>query len=67
MQVFDWDKLRPKVNGKQRTRDAIIRHAFNQWVEGHSCYDDDSQIETADRFFLFRAAWIICEGFIENE
>ena len=60
MTVFDWDKLRPKLD-KQATRDATIKAAFQQWMDGHSDFDEMSSCEIQGMYGMFRAAWIICE------
>jgi hypothetical protein len=61
--IFDWGELRLRLTEKQATRDATIREAFDQWVEGHSGFDEASQSEMEEFFNLFRASWIICEGY----
>jgi len=63
MEVFDWDDLRPLLQ-KQATRDATIKAAFQQWLDGHDCYDDMNAPELKGLFDVFRAGWIICEGLI---
>lgn len=65
MNVFDWDIVRPKFE-KQSTRDAFIRAAFKQYVEGNSCYEDMDGQEAANLFDMFRASWIICENLLDN-
>jgi hypothetical protein len=63
MTVFDWDKIRPKFQ-KQATRDATIRAAFQQYLDGNSRYDDMTSAEMRGLFDVFRPAWIICEHVI---
>ena len=60
MNIFDWEEIRPKLQ-KQSTRDATIKAAFQQWIDGHSDYDDKNVLELHGLFNLFRAGWIICE------
>lgn len=67
MNVFDWEEIRPKLLGKQATREAVIRVAFQQYIDGNDCYDDVSSCELQGLFDLFRASWIICEHIIGAE
>ncbi len=62
MNVFDWPTIR-KLMASQKTRDLTIRHAFNQWVEGNSVFEDMNSSEIAHMFDVFRAGWLICEDF----
>ena len=61
MNVFDWDTIRPELNEGQLTREAVIKSAFQQWLDGNDGYDDMSSSELQAMFWLFRASWIICE------
>lgn len=61
MNVFDWEEIRIRLQGKQATRDAIIKVAFQQWIDRHSDLDDKSGCELQELFGLFAAGWIICE------
>ena len=58
--VFDWDKIRPKFE-EQATRDATIKAAFQQYLDGNSGYEDMNSCELQGLHDLFRASWIICE------
>ena len=66
MNIFDWEEIHPKFQ-KQATRDATIKAAFQQWLDGNSCYDGMSSCELKGLFDLFRAGWIICEHIIRNK
>ena len=61
MIAFDWDTVRPKLNDGQPTREAVIRSAFQQWLDGNDGYEDLNDLELQGLFDLFRASWIICE------
>ncbi len=61
MTAFDWDIIRPRLNESQPTREAVIRSAFQQWIDGSDCYDDLNSLELQGLLDLFRASWIICE------
>jgi hypothetical protein len=63
MNVFDWDKIRPKFK-KQATRDITIGAAFQQYLDGNSGYEDESSGDLNDLYDVFRAAWIICEHMV---
>ena len=60
MIAFDWDTIRPKL-AVQPTREAVIKSAFQQWLDGNDGYEDMSTPELRALFDLFRASWIICE------
>ena len=60
MIAFDWDTIRPKL-AVQPTREAVIKSAFQQWLDGNDGYEDISTPELQSLFDLFRASWIICE------
>ena len=60
MTVFDWEELRQKLQ-RQATRDATIKAAFQQWIDGNDGYDDMNSCELQGLFSLFRASWVICE------
>jgi len=64
MNVFDWEKIRQKLHEKQPTRNAAIKAAFQQWINGSDCYDDMSSCEIDNLFDVFQGAWIICEDTI---
>ena len=66
MTIFDWEELRPKLQ-KQSTRDATIKAAFQQWMDGNERFDDMSSCEIQGMFDMFRASWIICEHTIGGE
>ncbi len=61
MNIFDWDEVRPKFYDKQATRDATIKAAFQQYIDGNECYDDMKGAELRGLFAMFRTSWIICE------
>ena len=65
MTIFDWEEIRPKLQ-KQATRDATIKAAFQQWIDGNDVYDDMHNCELERLFGLFRASWIICEHIIRG-
>lgn len=67
MIVFDWEKIRPKLHEKQATQEAVIKVAFQQYIDGYDCYEDMSSCEMQGLFDLFRASWIICEHTIGDE
>ena len=60
MNVFEWEEVRPKFE-KQATRDILIGAAFQQYLDGNSCYEDMSGRELNELYEMFRASWIICE------
>ena len=64
MIAFDWDTVRPKLNDGQPTREAVIRSAFQQWLDGNDGYEDFNDLELQGLFDLFRASWIICEHIV---
>jgi len=64
MNVFDWEKIRVRLNEKQPTRKAVIKAAFQQWIDGSDAYDDLSSCELQGLFGVFEASWIICEHLI---
>ncbi len=61
MNVFDWDTIRPKLTEVQPTREAVIKSAFQQVLDGSDCYDDMNCLELEGMFTMFRGAWILCE------
>jgi hypothetical protein len=61
MIVFDWDEIRPKLREVQLTREAVIKNAFQQVIDGSECYNDLDSLELDAMFTMFRGAWIICE------
>ena len=61
MIVFDWTIIRHKLDDEQLTREAVIKSAFQKWVNGSDCYEDASSCELQGLFDTFRASWIICE------
>jgi hypothetical protein len=63
MNVFNWDEVRIKFS-KQATRDVTIGIAFQQYLDGNSCYEDKSSGDLNDLYDMFRAAWIICEHMV---
>ena len=66
MTIFDWAKVRPKLNGKQATQEVVIKAAFQQWIDGNDGYDDMNSCELQGLFSLFRASWVICEHTIRD-
>jgi len=67
MTVFDWEEIRPKLHTRQATRDAPVKAAFQQYIEGNDCYDDMSSAELRGLFDVFRTSWIICEHTIGDK
>lgn len=65
MKVFSWEAIR-KLIQPHRTRDAVIRAAFKQWVDGNSNYEDRSSLEMKELSYVFRAGWIISEHFTDE-
>lgn len=61
MVIFDWNTIRAKYNDKQPTREAVIRAAFQQWVDGNSCFADANSLEMGAFYDVFKASWLICE------
>lgn len=62
MKVFSWPAIR-KLIQPRKTRDAVIKAAFQQWVAGHSNYENSNSLEMKELSYVFRAGWIICEDF----
>jgi len=61
MIVFDWTTIQPKFKDGQPTREAVIKSAFQQWLDGNDGYEDLNRAELQGLFDTFRASWIICE------
>lgn len=67
MKVFDWDALRAETEPgfpgykPQRTRDAVILKAFNQYADGNDYFESLDSVELNNNYDIFRNAWIIAD------
>jgi len=67
MKVFDWDALRAQTEmgapgyKPQRTRDAVILKAFEQYAAGNDFFNTLSSVELNNYHDIFRDGWIIAD------
>ncbi len=61
--MISWDKVRPllEYTGRTSTFEIVTRMAFQEYVDGNSCFEDMNSLEIGAHYEVFKAGWAIRE------